>query len=290
MGNLLNPHRLPGGPLNDSRFIAPMAQKWSGLYYGKCITGVPAGEIANTRTVSGTFAFKMSAGPSNYPRIFEFSNNIWDTAAIRWGFAQTTGGMFMTYEKADMTDIYSASYTPAFGSFPTNWCDGGIRRFAFRLDLDDLANSYWRVEGATSGYGSFAGSALADSIRWSECINFGVHTSATGGEHFGNMVDGDGIAMCSLSTLDDLDVDACFDANGYFVNPGKHWLNWYATRPLAAFINAPYVNQGYFHWINGRNFHHDPATWDYINTGESRHMKTITTPGSNAEVNSGVSY
>lgn len=292
MGNLLNPYRLPGGPLNEARFIAPLAQKWSGEYYGKCITGTRTGLVANTRTVSGTFAIRMSAVPTNYPRVFEFSDTIWDTAAIRFGFAQATGSLFFNLGRADKTNIYSAGYATTSGSFPTTWTDGGVRRFAFRIDLDDLANSQWRVAGATVGQGYYTGSPLADAIRWSECINWGVHTAAQGGEHYGGMIDGDGVGMCSLSTKDDLNIDAVFDSNGYFTNPGRHWLNWYATRPLCAFVAAPTVNQGTAYWLNGRNYHHDPAeTWDYQSSSEAREMLTITTPGSGVKgVNEGVIY
>lgn len=280
---------------NDSRFISPLHPMWGELYYGKCIQDQAAGVIPNGRKISGTLAFRMSgASFSNYPRVFEWSHSktgpsSWQDAAMRVGFGG--GGV-------NPPSLYLACYEPTY----TNVCyfnfhtllgitvnDGAIHRIAFNIDLDDLANSY--VKHNNDAAVVVSGASTGNPIPWNAIQHYGVLIDTTGVEHFNGMVAGDGIGMYSISNNNDLDLDAVFDENGYFTNPGKHFLNWYASRPLAAFISAPYVNQGSLYFLSGRGFNHNPASgWDYQTTSESRHMKTITNPGGNGEINAGVTY
>lgn len=296
MGNLLNPYRIPSP--YDSRFVAPLHPMWNDDYYPKLVQDMGAGTMTDSRTVSGTFAMKYSAPPTtHFPRLFEFSILQWDDASIRWGFAHTSGNMFLSLTRNDKTEIFNGNFGGYINGAVSNWCDGTIRRCALIIDLDNLTDAttgMW-VNGTQvlTGWnnGDDPGTSPTNDIPWSTVDRWGILVDCAGGTQFENMVDGDGVGMYSLSTKRDLNIDKVFDANGYFTNPGKHFREWYTTRPEFAYINAPYVNQGWVHWVNGRNFNHDPCeTWDYTSTSENHHMKTVTTPGGNGEINSGVAY
>ena len=297
MGNLLNPYRLPGGPENEARFIAPLYRPFTHGYYSKVIdinddAAGSTGLVAN-RTFAATMVWRVSGTLVNYPRIMEFTKNSWDDATIFCNFGQTTGTFSLGVRGHDPSmQVWNILTAMQAHTGKSNFCDGLLYRFAANVDLDDLANSWFSINGVKYTDLS-ASTAAANTIDWAypTKLGIGTHPLSASSSPFETFANDDGFAMVSLHYENNLNFDALYDGSGYFTNPGKHWLNWYGTRPWVAFINAPYVNQGTCHWLSGRNFHHDPChTWDYENTSEAREMKVIQTPGTASDVNEGVIY
>jgi hypothetical protein len=284
MTNLVAPYRHPpdvAEPL--APFNPPLYRTAQEAYYGKGIQqGVVSG-MANSRQVSGTFALKNSANAPTWAKAYEFGSGTDTVGGVFYiSYHNTNHTMYLVAKILPNTNIYTFTFPPLVN-------DGVLRRFAFNLDLDDIANSEYSINGVKA---NFSGTATADNIRWSEVTQGAVYCGNNNSDYWNFTTSNtDGIGMVSFSSVADLDLDAVFDGSGYFTDPGKHFLNWYATRPMLGMISAPHHNQGHFHWLSGQNYNHSPSdTWDFFSPDESRHFKYMQPPGTAGRVNEGITY
>ena len=285
MSNLCNPYRLPPPFVapSESRFVTALYQTENNARDGKAMV-IPAGTLPDTRKIAGTCAFKFGIqNQVGWPRFFSAGTVDWTTSAIRWGCAATTGEMFMQFAEPDTTAIYNAN-TGGLG----NVCDGVLRRFAFILDLDDIANSHMWVDGVNVL--TFTGSPTGVPLPFASSTKLGIYTDMGGTTPWASN-DGDGLALFSFSMTGDLNIAAVFDGAGYFTNPGPGFANWYTTQPEFGYISAPYVNQGSCRYGGGKSIKHTPVIgYDPLSSSEHRSQLTGLAALAGTEVNPGIGY
>lgn len=293
MTHLVAPFRHPpqvaaptGAPL-----VVPMYPAYQSVQYNKITREIPAGTMANSRQFGGTFAYRAAAAPSSvqWPYVYGFGDNTGDGNAtpMRLCYDGNNGQIYLLGRRiSDATVIYNQvliAITPA-----TN---GTINRVAFKVDLDNLANCKTWINGVPTTWPSFGGD---DTItpEWSLCTMGTILGNPAGAGVGFPVASGVWTAMMSFSPNNDLDVDAVFDDNGFFTDPGEGFRGWYGgNKPAFGFYSGPYKNHGYLTQLSGMRFNHPTPLWHQMESStELRAQLTGVADGAGYQVNEGIGY